>query len=68
MKRKRYTPEEAERIEERYLEKFGDLPPTPICFSRFAILDLMEKAIERGEPLKWEEYENRFHYKEGVTY
>ena len=68
MKRKRYSPEERELIEELYLNKFGDLPPVPICFSRSSILDLMEKAIERGEPLKWEEYEKRFHYKEGVTY
>ena len=68
MKRKRYTPDEREQIEERYLEKFGNLPPTPICFSISSILDLMEMAIDRGEPLKWEEYEKWFHYKKGVTY
>lgn len=63
-----YTPLQREKIESDYLKKFGRLPPTPIGFSRALILDLMEKAVERGTPLKWEEYEKRFHYRKDVTY
>lgn len=63
-----YSPEQREKIENDYIEKFGKLPPTPICFSTSPILDLMEEAIKRGEPLKWEEYEKRFHYRKDVTY
>ena len=67
-KERPYSLEKQEQITEQYLEMFGELPRTPIGFSIGLILDLMEKAIERKVPLKWEEYENRFHYRKGVTY
>ena len=66
--RKKYSHEEREIIINNYLKKFEELPPTPIGFGINSILDLMEQAVERGEPLKWDEYQNRFHYKKDVTY
>ena len=67
-KRRRYSYEEKEQIVDKYRDKFGELPPTPIGFSVGPIIDLMEDAIKRDKPLKWEEYENRFHYRKDVTY
>ena len=68
--KKKYTPEERLAIREKYFEKFLELPMIPRgC--RCEITDLMEMAIERGEPLKFREYEHRIKalpYKEGVVY
>ena len=67
---KKYSFREINIIEENYEKKFGCLPHTPIGFGVAHIADLMEEAIIKGEPLKIEEYEKRFHYKKdnGVIY
>lgn len=67
-KERPYSLEEQEQITEQYLKIFGELPHMPIGFSMGLILDLMEEAIKRGSPLKWEEYEKRFHYRKDATY
>lgn len=70
MHKKKYTPEECEQLEELYYSRFKKYPPTPIGFSIYPIIDLVEKAIERGEPLTFEECEKRFRYKkdENIVY
>lgn len=70
MEKKKYTPEERFQIREKYFETFDELPHIPRgC--RCEITDLMEVAIERGEPLKFAEYESRIKpikHKDGVVY
>ena len=67
---KKYTKEEKIMIREQYLKKYSNLPYVPrgCCCE---ITDLMEAAIKRGKPLKYNEYEERIKQhkeRDGVIY